>query len=136
MKKLVAAVVLCVSGVLLGAIAAWPAGQGTQTPASSIKTPAAPAQIAKLQNPEITKLQEQVALLIEQDRQKTAQLGQLKYQVGQLQTQLTELKTSLSYDYVPTAGPGNCTSRGYMNVASAQKSPFVLLYTWGNCKSQ
>ncbi len=136
MKKLGAAAVLCVAGVLIGAVAAWPAGQETQTPATSVKPPVAPVQIAKLQDPAITKLQEQVTLLIEQDRQKTAQLGQLKYQVGQLQTQVTELKASLSLDYLPAAGPGKKRgSYGYISTTNLPKSPTLMVYTWDHCKS-
>jgi hypothetical protein len=106
------------------------------TPATPAKAQAVQVSTAKLQNPEITKLQEQVALLIEQDRQKTAQIGQLKFQLGQLQTQVAEFKKSLSYDYVPKAGPGNCTSSGYVNLASLPKSATTLVYTWDSCKTQ
>jgi hypothetical protein len=135
MKKLVAAALLCVSGVLLGAVSARPAGQGALSAAPPVRTQAAQVQTAKLQDPQITELKQQVAALMEQDRQMTAQLGQLKFQVGQLQAQIAEVKAH-GYDYVPKAGPGNCTSSGYMNLASLPKSATTLVYTWDSCKTQ
>jgi hypothetical protein len=129
MKKLAAVMVLLMASVLLGSVAPGPAGQGTQIPGVSPKTPVAPAQVAKLQDPAITKLQEQVAMLIEQDRQKTAQLGQLKYQVGQLQTGLAGLKQSLPDDYISTTGPGGCKG-GHTGIVNIAKDPANLVYFW------
>jgi hypothetical protein len=137
MKKLLAVLVLCVPSTFTGSVAEWPQGQGTaQIPISSAKAPAAPVQVAKLQDPAITKLQEQVVMLIDQDRQKTAQIGQLKYEVSQLQTQLTQFKTSVAQDYVPVAGPGNCGGGGWTGAVNVAKSPTALVYSWYGCKSQ
>jgi len=135
MRMLVAVTVVLVASVLVGPVAAGPSGQTKQVPAVSPQTKVAQPQIAKLQDPAITKLQEQVAMLVEQDRQKTAQIGQLKYQVGQMQTELTALKTSLPNDYVPVRGICQ-NSGGYSNVKTVMANPGALLYWWPTCKSQ
>jgi opacity protein-like surface antigen len=136
MKKLLAVVVLCVLGMVVALAAAGPQAQATiKKSAVSTQVPLEPAQIAKLQDPAITKLQEQVATLIDQDRQKTAEIGQLKYQVTQLQTQLTQFKTSVAQDYVPVAGPGNCSGRGWTGVGNIVNQPTSLVYSWHSCKT-
>jgi hypothetical protein len=80
-------------------------------------------------------VQEQVSMLIEQDRLKTAQIGQLKSQVSQLETQLTQFKASVAREYVPVAGPGNCGGSGWTGAVNLAKSPTALIYFWHGCET-
>lgn len=136
MKNVLVVLALLVSGALVGAVATDHQVRAVQTPSPGATTPAAPVQGAKLQDPAVTKLQDQVAMLIQEDRQKTAQIGQLKTQVDQLQTQLAQFKTSTAGSYVPIAGPaGSVCSGGWTGAVNVMKSPTALVYTW-YCKTQ
>ncbi|MDE2183347.1 MAG: hypothetical protein KGJ78_10025 [Alphaproteobacteria bacterium] len=138
MKAMTRTVAIGAVAALLGGVAAWGVTQST-APTTTLR-PVAPVSPV-LQPTEIDKLKEQIAALVADDRQKTAELGQLKYALSQTTNEVGQLKTKVATleaqapDNMSKSGHGHCSSYGEETVTNLLHDNNALVHVWRGCSA-
>lgn len=77
---------------------------------------------------------DQLTRLLNRMKKLEGENAEMAAEIAKLQASVAALESHAA-DYLPKSGPGGCSSRGYMSLASLKSNPQMLVHAWGSCKA-